>query len=214
MNIDFSFPILLRTRLVNRKVIVREAIRDLIHPHGGTYIGGGLKMAIKMLEKRRTPNPLGAMLLLTDGQDNERHDYSRVMKSLPEGVVCHTFGYGIGHNAALLSQLAEQGNGGTFTFIDQVDAVGPAFAAALGGLFTCIAKQLRIEVEFEQGYEITHAHTSYEYERKRLPARKLTFKMNDMNADETRNLIFQLSVPKVTSSEDEHTIGKRRTITQ
>jgi hypothetical protein len=39
------------------------------------------------------------------------------MTTLPEGVLCHTFGYGPDHTAALLVQLAEQGNEGTFTYI-------------------------------------------------------------------------------------------------
>jgi hypothetical protein len=39
------------------------------------------------------------------------------METLPEGVQCHTFGYGPDHAASLLVQLAEKGNGGTFTYI-------------------------------------------------------------------------------------------------
>ncbi|CAF4069220.1 unnamed protein product [Rotaria sp. Silwood2] len=178
---------------------------------GGTYIGKGLKMAIQLLRTRRTTNPLGAMLVLTDGQDNEYHDYSKLMKSLPEGVVCHTFGYGVDHNAALLSRLAEQGHGGTFTYIDQVDAVGHAFATAIGGIFTCIAKQLCIKLQFNDDYKVTHTHTIYQHEPKHLPSREITFKMTDLNADESRNLVFQLHVPKINPSDDnnsnDHTIG-------
>ena len=46
-----------------------------------------------------------------------KHDYSQLMETLPEGIDCHTFGYGPDHTAALLVQLAEQGHGGTFTYI-------------------------------------------------------------------------------------------------
>lgn len=164
-------------------------------------------MAIRILTNRQTTNPLGAVLLLTDGQDNTRHDYSPLMRRLPEGVVCHTFGYGVGHNAGLLSELAEQGHGGTFTYIDQTDAIGPAFATSLGGLFTCVAKQMRIKLEFDGDYRITHAHTSYRYEPNQLPSRQVTIRMTDLNADERRNLVFQLHVPKSEPS-DEHAIGK------
>ncbi len=169
-------------------------------------------MAIQLLRNRQTTNPLGAMLLLTDGEDNQHHDYSTLMEDLPEGVVCHTFGYGSDHNAGLLSQLAEQGHGGTFTYIDEVNAIGPAFATALGGLFTCIAKQLHIKLEFDDNYKITHTHTTYQSEPKHLPSRQITFKMTDLNADESRNLVFQLHVPKIESSDEnnsnDHTIGK------
>ena len=169
-------------------------------------------MGIQLLRNRRTTNPLGALLLLTDGQDNERHDYSLLMEALPEDVVCYTFGYGHNHNASLLSQLAEQGHGGSFTYIDQVDAIGHAFATAIGGIFTCIAKQLRIKLEFDGDYKITHAHTSYSYEPKNLPSPQVTFKMTDLNADESRNLVFQLHVPMIDPLDQnipsDHIIGK------
>jgi hypothetical protein len=169
-------------------------------------------MAIRLLKNRQTNNPLAALLLLTDGEDNEHHDYSSLMESLPEGVVCHTFGYGAGHNAGLLSQLAEQGHGGTFTYIDQTNAIGPAFATALGGIFTCIAKQVNINLDFDDEYQVTHTHTTYQYEPKNLPSRRITFKMNDLNADESRNLVFQLHVPKIESTDennsDDHIIGE------
>lgn len=168
-------------------------------------------MAIQMFRNRQTTNPLGALLLLTDGQDNQHHDYSQLMKRLPEGVVCHTFGYGSDHNAALLSLIAEQGHGGTFTYIDQFNSIGPAFATALGGLFTCIAKRLNIKVEFNNGYQVTHAHTVYAYEPRQLPSSQVIFKMTDLNAEESRNLVFQLHIPKIDASNDQ-IIGKIKII--
>jgi hypothetical protein len=199
-----------------RKQTLRNAVTSHIQASGGTYIGSGLEMAIQLLRNRQRTNPLAAMLLLTDGQDNQHHDYSTLMENLPEGVVCHTFGYGSDHNAALLSQLAEQGHGGTFTYIDEVDSIGHAFATALGGLFTCIAKQVRVKLEFNDDYKITHSHTTYQYEPKNLPSREIIIKMTDLNADESRNLVFQLHIPKINASEennsDDHTIGKQELI--
>ncbi|CAF4460425.1 unnamed protein product, partial [Rotaria magnacalcarata] len=64
-----------------------------------------------------------------------------------------TFGYGPDHTASLLVRLAEQGNGGTFTYIDQEQAIGLAFAMGLGGLFTCVAQQVRINMEFIGDYK-------------------------------------------------------------
>ena len=82
----------------------------------------------------------------------------------------------------------------------------------LGGLFSCIAQQLRVNVEFNGSYKITHSHSKYPYESQQLPSNKLTWKLTDLNADEKRNIIFQLHVPKVDvqqiTSQDEHTIGK------
>ncbi|CAF0860983.1 unnamed protein product [Adineta steineri] len=103
---------------------------------------------------------------------------------------------------------------------DQEQAVGPAFAMALGGLFSCVAQQLRVDIEFNGEYRITHVHSKYQHEPKQLPAKNITFKLHDLNADEKRNLVFQLHVPKLNTSQniemtsqettlqDEQTIGQ------
>jgi hypothetical protein len=85
--------------------------------------------------------------------------------------------------------------------------VGPAFAMTLAGLLTCVAQHIRVNIEFDGDYTVTHAHSTYKYEPERLPSSKITFKLNDLNADEKRNLIFQLHVPKVkekSSSQNRH----------
>lgn len=89
-------------------------------------------------------------------------------------------------------------------------------------MFSCVAQQLRVDIEFNGEYKVIHIHSKCPYEPEKLPSKKLTFKLNDLNADEKRNLIFQLHVPKVddisqvetssqqTISQDEHTIGKNK----
>jgi hypothetical protein len=69
-------------------------------------------------------------------------------------------------------------------------------------LFSCVAQQLRIDIEFNGQYNITHVHSKYQYEPKNLPLKKITFKLNDLNADEKRNLVFQLHVPKVDNDQN------------
>lgn len=74
---------------------------------------------------------------------------------------------------------------------------------ALGGLFTCIAQQIRVNIQFNSQYKITAIHSKYPYESEQLPSSQIIFKLNNLNADENRNLIFQLNVPKI---EDQQTI--------
>ncbi|CAM4961865.1 unnamed protein product [Rotaria socialis] len=179
------------------KYKLNTVINDEIEDGFSTNIGCGLEMGIELFRNRDTKNPVSALFLLTDGKDDEPQDYSHIIRRLPQGVVCHTFGYGADHAASLLVQLAEQGNNGTFTFIDTDDAVGPAFAIALAGLLTCVAQNIRVNIEFYGNYKVTHAHSAYTYEPEQLPSSKLTFKLNDLNADEKRNLIFQLHVPEI-----------------
>ncbi len=99
------------------KETLKKKINDDIHARGGTYIGCGLEKGIQIFTNRQTKNPVSALLLLTDGQDNDHHDYSQLMQTFPKDVVCYTFGYGPDHTASLLARLAEQGNDGTFTYV-------------------------------------------------------------------------------------------------
>ncbi|CAF3178743.1 unnamed protein product [Rotaria socialis] len=189
-----------RMNQLNKQILTRAINTDIIS-RGGTYIGSGLQMGIRLLADRQTKNSLSAIFLLTDGQDNHCHDYTELMETLPNVVQCHTFGYGPDHTASLLVRLAEQGNGGTFTYIDQEQAIGPAFAMGLGGLFTCVAQQVRINMEFIGDYKITHFHGKYKYEPQQLPSTKLTIYLHDLNAEEKRNLVFQLHIPKLKNKE-------------
>ena len=81
--------------------------------------------------------------------------------------------------------------------------MGTAFVTVLAGLLTCVAQNIQVNIEFDGEYTITHAHSKYKYEPEQLPSSKITFKLNDLNADERRNLVFQLAVPKV---EDEQSV--------
>jgi len=74
---------------------------------------------------------------------------------------------------------------------------------ALAGLFTCLAQQIRVNIQFNGEYKVTHIHSKYQYEPEQLPSSQIIFKLNNLNADENRNLVFQLHVPKI---EDQQTI--------
>ncbi len=73
---------------------------------------------------------------------------------------------------------------------------------ALGGLFSCVGQQLRVDIEFNGEYTITHVHSKYQHEPANLPSKKITFRLNDVNADEKRNFVFQLHVPKVDNNQN------------
>lgn len=181
---------------------LKAAIQNEITSTGGTFIGSGLQMGIDLLTHRQTKNPLSAVMLLTDGQDNERHDYNQLMSTLPEGVQCHTFGYGSDHEAPLLVQIAQQGNGGSFTYIDEHNAVASAFATVLGGLFSCIAQQIQVKIEFNHDYQVTNFHSAYTFTPAQLPSNTINVQLANLNADEQRNLVFRLAVPELNEEND------------
>lgn len=97
--------------------MMKKTIENQMKIGGGTFIGCGLQMAMDLFNHRQNKNPLSALLLLTDGEDSQYHDYSQLMKEFPPNTPCHTFGYGSNHQASLLIQLAKQSDGRTFTYI-------------------------------------------------------------------------------------------------
>ena len=68
---------------------------------------------------------------------------------------------------------------------------------ALGGLFTCVAQQIQVQIEFDGEYKVSDFHSNYKYEPQQLPSNKLAVQLHNLNADEKRNLLFQLHVPSM-----------------
>ncbi|CAF0751057.1 unnamed protein product [Didymodactylos carnosus] len=167
---------------------------------GSTDISNALKLGIELLNKRQTKNPLTSILLLTDGQDSvPLSSYTEIMSRLPPGTTCHTFGYGRDHKANILSTIAETSSG-TFTHIDELNTIGNSYAHVLGGLFSCIAQNIEIKIELEKNYRITKIHSALSHST--VPNQTVTVKLNDLNADEKRDLVFEIHVPTV--NEEEH----------
>lgn len=73
---------------------------------------------------------------------------------------------------------------------------------ALAGLFTCVAQQIEVQIEFSGEYEVTHFHSNYKHTPEQLPSNKLSIRLHNLNADEKRNLVFQLRVPRMTVEQD------------
>lgn len=72
----------------------------------------------------------------------------------------------------------------------------------LGGLFTCIAQEIQVRIEFNNDYQVTHFHSQYNYTPTPLPSNSITVQVANLNAEEQRNLVFQIHVPKLVDSHD------------
>ncbi len=66
---------------------------------------------------------------------------------------------------------------------------------------SCVAQKIRVNIEFDGEYQVTHVHSTYKHEPEQLPSSKITYILTDLNADEQRNLIFQLRVPKINTEQ-------------
>jgi uncharacterized protein YegL len=112
---------------------------------GGTNIGAGIEFASKIISERTERNPVASILVLTDGNDSARREYTASI--LPTNTTCtlNTFGYGDEHDATLCAHLAEIGHG-VFSYVKDVSDLGPMVGAALGGLLSIAAQGIVLTV--------------------------------------------------------------------
>lgn len=166
--------------------------------NGGTNISSGMTVALDIAESRRHRNPVSAILLLTDGRDTHGS-----MAALPALVsraqrancALYTFGFGVDHDAQLLSNIAEQAQT-PFTFVEDIDQIDAAFAGAIGGLSSVSAQ--RVEVVLNCKVQLKNVHTPFTTTR---DGDNTVVQIPDMFAGERRDILVELNVPESHNDE-------------
>jgi Mg-chelatase subunit ChlD len=121
---------------------------------GGTNLVEGLEYGICVLSGRRMINQSSAIVLLTDGIDNDSYTSVERARAVIEKVPVskeysiHTFGYGSDHDANLLNAISDSKNGG-FYFIEQLDSIAQAFANCLGEVMSIIFDSIQVSLKTE-----------------------------------------------------------------
>ena len=146
----------------------KKTMTNYINNHPKMQAGGmtnirlGLEMGMSFLKQRTAQNPVSAVMLLTDGHGGAP-DQPTLQRWENEvgGVPIHCFGFGVNHDARALANIGEVAHG-SFTFVENINTVGGAFATCLGGVLSVTAQQvvLRLESEVEWA-TIQQVHTTY-----------------------------------------------------
>jgi len=84
-----------------------------------------------------------------------------------------------------------------FTFVEDVDQIGPAFAGAIGGLSSVAAQ--RVEVTLDCRVALKAVHTPFTTSRS---GDRATVQIPDMLAGERRDLLVELSVPVANNGDE------------
>merc|ERR1712093_37144 len=99
-------------------------------------------------------------------------------------------GFGKDHDAALLSEIAEQAQT-PFTFVEDTEKVGEAFAGAVGGLTSVVAQ--RVVLTLKGLVPLKTVHTPFPQQR--TSETEVTVTIPDVFAGERRDILVELSVP-------------------
>ena len=161
--------VLPHTSIVNREHIL-TAIRALA-PEGATNAEAGLRRGYKLATQNANPDYINRVILCSDGVANVGHTgpdaiLKEIRTYLKKGVTLTTVGFGMGnYNDVLMEQLANNGNG-SYAYVDTINEAKRLFVENLTGTLQVIAKDAKIQVEFNP--ETVSRFRLLGYENRRL----------------------------------------------
>ncbi|WP_224245533.1 vWA domain-containing protein [Hyalangium gracile] len=128
---------------------------DSLSSGGGTAMGSGMQLAYRHALKKASGNVVSRVIVLTDGDTNIGPHLSpesmleSVRGSVSEGVTLTTVGFGMGnYRDDLMEKLADKGNGNCF-YVGSYQEARKVFETQLTGTLEVIAKDVKLQVEFD-----------------------------------------------------------------
>jgi Ca-activated chloride channel family protein len=145
--------LLLPMTSARHKDLIESAIHPL-QPDGSTNTEAGLRMGYEQALAALTPNAQNRVVLLTDGVANvgitdPNSLVQMVERQRKAGIYLNTVGVGMNNvNDNLLEQLANKGDG-VCNYVDDEQEVRRALVDNFTGAFQVIARDVKIQVEFD-----------------------------------------------------------------
>lgn len=130
----------------------RAEILDAIYSletEGSTNAEAGLRAGYELASQYAQAGRINRIILCSDGVANVGNTTAEaILQHADEGISLSTFGFGMGsYNDTLMEQLADQGDG-TYAYVDTADEAERLFIDNLTGTLLTIAKDAKIQVEF------------------------------------------------------------------
>lgn len=157
-----------------------EAIHDAIDnlSAGGSTAGGaGLQLAYRVAKENFKKDGINRVILATDGDFNVGPSSDSDLVDLIEeksrsGIFLSVLGFGMGnYNDSMLEKLSGKGNG-NYAYIDTLNEARKVMIRQTSGTLMTIAKDVKIQVEFNPAR--VKAHRLIGYENRLLEERDFT----------------------------------------
>lgn len=126
---------------------------DRLQAGGSTAGGAGLKLAYKTAEENFMEKGNNRIILATDGDFNVGQSSNAEMERLIEkerekGIFISVMGFGMGnYKDDKMEIIADKGNG-NYAYIDNIQEANKVFVNEFGGTLFTIAKDVKIQIEF------------------------------------------------------------------
>lgn len=147
-----------------------EAINKL-EAGGSTAGGAGIQLAYKMAKSNFDPNANNRVILATDGDFNVGVSSDTELVNMIEtyrnqGIFLTVLGFGMGNlKDTKMEQIADKGNG-NYAYIDNLQEAKKVLVTEMGGTLLTIAKDVKIQVEFNPAK--VQAYRLIGYENRKL----------------------------------------------
>jgi Ca-activated chloride channel family protein len=150
----------------DQKQAILNAIATL-RPEGGTNAEAGLLKGFEEAAKVLRNDVSNRILLCSDGVANVGATgpdaiLARIKREAEKGIALSTVGFGLGdYNDTLMEQLANQGDG-TYAYVDTLAEAQRIFVQNLTGTLQTIAKDVKIQVDFNPSVVAQYRLLGYE----------------------------------------------------
>jgi Ca-activated chloride channel homolog len=154
------------------KHLILEAL-DRLHAGGSTNGAGGIAQAYVVATRNFLKNGTNRVILCTDGDWNVGTTSTDALISMIEekrktGVFLSVFGFGMGNlRDEMMVKLAGKGNG-NYAYIDTIKEAHKALVEQLGGTLITVAKDVKIQIEFNPA--VVQSYRLLGYEKRILAA--------------------------------------------
>ncbi|NDI36175.1 vWA domain-containing protein [Chengkuizengella sediminis] len=144
--------ILEQTSVEDKQRII--AAIDQLESSGSTNAEEGLVLGYETVSEYFQKNALNRVILCSDGVANVGETgaegiLGEIKRYARDDITLSTFGFGMGnYNDVLMEQLADQGDG-NYAYIDSFSEARRIFTEELTGTLQTIAKDVKIQVEFD-----------------------------------------------------------------
>lgn len=136
----------------NQKEKIKEAL-DKLEAGGSTAGGAGIQLAYKVAMENFRKEGNNRIILATDGDFNIGASSDAEMERMIEdkrqtGIFLTVLGFGMGnYKDSKMETLADKGNG-NYAYIDNIQEGRKVFVNEFGGTLFTIAKDVKIQIEF------------------------------------------------------------------
>jgi Ca-activated chloride channel family protein len=151
---------------VSERNKIEKAINKL-QSSGSTFAEEGLRLAYEQATAHYDPQRINRLILCSDGVANVGETgpdaiLEIVRQQAREGITVTTVGFGMGnYNDVLMEQLADDGDGQYF-YVDSQAEAERIFAHELTGTLLTIAKDAKVQVDFNPEAVVAYRLMGYE----------------------------------------------------